>query len=91
MREGMSAKLFSHLLAAAAVVIAALLLACTMPSKGTPVFVDVRAGNFWSGKGLLTEVSEDKQTCRVSVRDRALIVKDLWVDCQRIHRRNARN
>jgi len=91
MREGMSAKIFSHLKAAAAVVIAALLLACTMPSKGTPVFVDVRAGNFWSGKGLLTEVSEDKQTCRVSVRDRALIVKDLWVDCQRIHRRNARN
>jgi hypothetical protein len=91
MREGMSVKIFSHLPAAAAVVIAALLLACTMPSKGTPVFVDVRAGNFWSGKGLLTEVSEDKQTCRVSVRDRALIVKDLWVDCQRIHRRNARN
>lgn len=91
MREGMSAKIFSHLPAAAAVVIAALLLACTMPSKGTPVFVDVRAGDFWSGKGLLTEVSEDKQTCRVSVRDRALIVKDLWVDCQRIHRRNARN
>ena len=87
----MSVKIFSHLPAAAAVVIAALLLACTMPSKGTPVFVDVRAGNFWSGKGLLTEVSEDKQTCRVSVRDRALIVKDLWVDCQRIHRRNARN
>jgi hypothetical protein len=91
MREGMPVKIFSHLPAAAAVVIVALLLACTMPSKGTPVFVDVRAGNFWSGKGLLTEVSEDKQTCRVSVRDRALIVKDLWVDCQRIHRRNARN
>jgi len=88
MREGMSEKISSHLPAAAAIVLAVLLLACTMPSKGTPVFVDVRAGNFWSGKGLLTEVSEDKRTCRVSVRDRALIVKDLWVDCQRIHRRN---
>jgi hypothetical protein len=91
MREGMPVKIFSHLPAAAAVVIVALLLACTMPSQGTPVFVDVRAGDFWSGKALLTEVSEDKQDCRVSVRDRALIVKDLWVDCQRIHRRNARN
>jgi hypothetical protein len=90
MREGMFEKISSHLPAAAAGVIAALLLACTMPSKGTPVFVDVRAGDFWSGKGLLTEVSEDKRTCRVSVRDRALVVKDLWVDCQRIHRRNAR-
>jgi hypothetical protein len=91
MREGMSEKVFSRLPAAAAIVITALLLACMMPSKGTPVFVDVRAGDFWSGKGLLTEVSEDKRTCRVSVRDRALIVKDLWLDCQRIHRRNARN
>ena len=35
--------------------------------------------------------AEDKLKCRVSVRDRALIVKDLWVDCQRVHRRNARN
>jgi len=91
MREGMSEKILRRIPAATAVVIAALLLACTMPSKGTPVFVDVRAGDFWSGKGLMTEVSEDKRTCRVSVRDRALIVKDLWVDCQRIHRRNSRN
>ena len=91
MCEGMSEKIPSRLAAAAGIVTAALLLACTMPSKGTPVFVDVRAGDFWSGNGLLTEVSEDKRMCRVSVRDRALIVKDLWVDCQRIHRRNARN
>jgi len=91
MREGMSEKIFRRIPAATAVVIAGLLLACTMPSKGTPVFVDVRAGDFWSGKGLMTEVSEDKRTCRVSVRDRALIVRDLWVDCQRIHRRNSRN
>lgn len=66
------------------------LFGCTMPNRGTPVFVDVRAGDFWSGKGLLTEVSEDKTKCRVSVRDRALIVQDLWVDCQRVHDRNAR-
>jgi hypothetical protein len=61
-----------------------------MPDRGTPVFVDVRAGNFWSGNGLLTEVSEDRRQCRVSVRDRALIVRDLWVSCQRIHSRKAR-
>jgi hypothetical protein len=91
MREGMSEKILLRLAVAGASVIAALLLACTMPSQGTPVFVDVRAGDFWSGKALLTEVSEDKQDCRVSVLDRALIVKDLWVDCQRVHRRNARN
>lgn len=63
---------------------------CLMPSRGTPVFVDTRAGNFWSGEGLLTEVSEDQQRCRVSVRDRALIVRDLWVDCRRVHAREAR-
>lgn len=90
MREGMPAKKLPSLLAVAAVSFAALSFACTMPNKGTPVFVDVRAGDFWSGNALLTEVSEDKRMCRVSVRDRALIVKDLWVDCQRVHRRNAR-
>jgi len=63
---------------------------CLMPGRGTPVFVDTRAGNFWSGNGLLTEVSPDKKQCRVSVRDRALIVKDLWVSCERIHRRDER-
>ena len=74
--------------------IATLLLAlsltgCLMPSSGTPVFVDVRAGDFWSGDGLLTEVSDDQRRCRVSVRDRTLVVRDLWVDCQRVHSRNA--
>ena len=59
--------------------------ACVLPSAGSPVFVDVRAGDFWSGNGLLTEVSEDRKRCRVSVRDRALIVRDLWVDCPRVH------
>ena len=91
MLEGMSAKSLCRPSAVAAVLIAALLVACTLPRKGTPVFVDVRAGDFWSGNGLLTEVSEDKRRCRVSVRDRALIVQDLWVDCQRVHRRDARN
>jgi hypothetical protein len=71
----------------AAFTVALLLAACAMPGRGTPVFVDVRAGDFWSGEGLLTEVSEDEQRCRVSVRDRALIVRDLWVDCQRVHPR----
>lgn len=72
--------------------IATLLLAgaCVMPSRGTPVFVDVRAGDFWSGDGLLTEVSPDKTQCRVSVRDRALIVQDFWVNCERVHRRDQR-
>jgi hypothetical protein len=79
------------LVTAAAVSLALFGLACVMPSQGTPVFVDVRAGDWWSGDGLLTEVSEDKRQCRVSVRDRALIVQDLWVDCQRVHRRDARH
>jgi hypothetical protein len=74
-----------------ALVALSLLLGCVMPRTGTPVFVDVRAGDFWSGNGLLTEVSEDKRECRVSVRDRALIVQDLWVDCQRVHRRDLRH
>jgi len=65
-------------------------IGCLMPDRGTPVFVDVRAGDWWSGKGLLTEVSEDQKQCRVSVRDRALIVQDLWVDCQRVHTRYTR-
>jgi hypothetical protein len=63
---------------------------CLMPSTGTPVFVDVGAGDFWSGNGLLTEVSEDQKRCRVSVRDRTLVVRDLWVDCPRVHSPSAR-
>ena len=60
---------------------------CLMPDRGTPVFLDVRAGDFWSGNGLLTEVSPDQKQCRVSVRDRALIVRDQWVSCERVHDR----
>ena len=75
---------------AAAFAIAFLLAGCLMPTRGTPVFVDVRAGDFWSGNGQLMEVSDDRKRCHVSVRDRALIVRDLWVDCQRVHSRDAR-
>jgi hypothetical protein len=63
---------------------------CLMPAQGTPVFVDLRAGDFWSGKGMLLEVAPDKQRCRVVVRDRALIVHELDVDCRWVHERNAR-
>ena len=72
---------------------AGLLLAlggCLMPGQGTPVFVDMRAGRFWSGKGMLLDVSPDKKRCRVAVRDRALIVHELDVDCRWVHERNAR-
>jgi hypothetical protein len=71
----------------------ALLLAisgCLMPAQGTAVFVDIRAGTFWYGKGMLLEVSPDKTRCRVAVRDRALIVQEMWVDCRWVHPRNAR-
>ena len=67
-----------------------LLGGCMMPSRGTPVFVDMRAGDFWSGKGLLLEVSEDEQRCRVAVRDRALVVHETWVDCISVHARSSR-
>ena len=60
---------------------------CTMPRRGTPVFVDARAGSFWSGKGVLTEVSADQQRCHVAVRDRALVLRKIWLPCSRIHPR----
>jgi hypothetical protein len=59
-----------------------------MPSKGTPVLVDHRAGEFWSGKGLLLEVSEDRLKCKVAVRDRALFVHERWVNCASVHPRS---
>jgi hypothetical protein len=62
---------------------------CLMPNGGTPVFVDMRAGRFWSGKGRLLEVSADRSRCRVAVRDRALVVRKLWVDCKSVHKRYA--
>jgi len=38
---------------------------CLLPSQGTPVFVDLRAGDFWSGRGVLTAVSEDQSRWRL--------------------------
>jgi hypothetical protein len=78
-----------RLVALAAFAFALGLGGCLMPTRGTLVFVDTWAGDFWSGKGLLVEVSEDRRRCRVAVRDRALIVRDLWVDCERVHPRRA--
>jgi hypothetical protein len=65
-----------------------LLLACQMPSGGTPVFVDMRAGDFWSGEAKLLEVSDDQQRCRVAVRSRSLVVRKRWVDCAYVHARS---
>ena len=72
-----------------ALVLAALCLTgCLMPSKGTPIFVDHRAGDFWSGEGLLLEVSEDRLECKVAARDRALFVHERWVRCASVHPRS---
>src|SRR5262249_26622450 len=52
--------------ALAAALLAVLALAgCLLPNGGTPVLVDSRAGSFWSGKGLLLEVSPDQKRCKV--------------------------
>jgi hypothetical protein len=72
----------------AALGLGASLLGCLMPSKGTPVFVDHRAGSFWSGKALLLEVSEDRLQCKVAIRDRALFVHERWVRCASVHPRS---
>lgn len=79
-------------LARPAVLLAALVLfsGCLMPNRGTPVFVDSWAGDFWSGEGLLLEVSPDQKRCQVAVRDPALIVRKRWVDCVSVHPRRAR-
>ena len=60
---------------------------CLLPNGGTPVFVDSRSGRFWSGKGVLTEVSPDQKQCKVAIRDRALFVHRMWVDCTTVHPR----
>ena len=70
-----------------AILLLILLTGCLMPNKGTPVFIDMRAGGFWSGRGMLLEVTPDQQRCRVAVRDRALVVRHLWTDCTRVHPR----
>lgn len=69
---------------------ALLLLGCLMPRQGTPVYVDAWAGDFWSGKGMLLEVSADRERCRVAVRDQALMVQELWVACTSVHPRKLR-
>ena len=76
-----------RLLAVSALACAALLTGCLMPTQGTPVYVDQRSGDYWSGKGLLLEVSPDRKRCKVAVRDRALIVRERWVDCIGVHSR----
>jgi hypothetical protein len=74
---------------AAALLLGALCSGCLMPSRGKPVWVDARAGKFWSGKGRLLEVSPDRLQCRVAVRDRALFVHDRWVPCASVHERRS--
>ncbi len=70
---------------AALLLVTCLLLgACLMP-KGTPVYVDRRAGKHWSGNGRLLEVSEDKRLCRVALRTTALVVEKKWVSCRYVH------
>jgi hypothetical protein len=71
----------------AATLVALLATGCLMPNGGTPVLVDSVAGDFWSGKGLLTEVSPDRKQCHVVVRDNALIVRRMWVPCTSVHPR----
>ena len=71
----------------ACLALAASLTGCLMPNRGTPVFVDGRAGDFWSGRGLLLEVSPDRLRCKVAVRNRALVVRELWVPCTTLHER----
>ena len=64
------------------------LAGCLMPNRGTPVFVDSWAGNFWSGKGLLLEVSPDQKRCKVAVRNTALVVRQRWIPCTSVHPRH---
>jgi len=73
----------------AALVLCALLAGCLMP-RGTPVIVEARTGRYWSGNGVLLEVSEDQRRCRVAVRNAGLIVEKKWVACAWVHLRSAR-
>ncbi len=83
----------SRLRRAVALGVAALATGCVlMPSRGTPVLVDQRAGRFWSGDGMLLEVSEDRKSCRVAVRDRSLVfVRKFWTDCAHVHSASTRD
>ena len=73
-----------------ALLAALLLTGCLMPTRGTTVYVDAWAGDFWSGKGMLLEVSPDQKRCKIAVRDRALLVREIWVDCTSVHPRKSR-
>ena len=75
------------LLAAAAL----LAVGCVVPAAGTAVFVDMRGGDFWSGKGQLLEVSDDEKRCLVAIRGKSLLVRERWVDCASVHPRNSRD
>ncbi len=68
-----------------------LAMGCVMPAQGTPVFVDLRAGRFYSGEGMLHQVSDDQERCRVSVRDPSLVVRKRWVLCRYVHTRSIRD
>jgi hypothetical protein len=72
-----------------ALVACAALGGCLMP-RGTPVIVEARTGRYWSGNGVLLEVSEDQRDCRVAVRNAGLIVEKKWVACAWVHLRSAR-
>jgi len=74
-----------------AVSLLGLLGGCLLPTRGTPVYVDMRAGSFWSGEGRLLEVSADQERCRVAVRNRTLVVRKLWVDCAHVHATSVRH
>ncbi len=72
---------------AIALLICLLVASSCLPTRGTTVFVDRGAGTFWSGKGVLVEVSVDETQCRVVVRDANLITRNRWVPCRNVHPR----
>ncbi len=74
---------------AVAAALAALLLAgCFTMPVGEPVYVDSRAGRFYSGEGVLLEVSDSQEHCRIAARERSLLVTEKWVLCRYVHRRH---
>ncbi len=60
-----------------------------LPRKGSPVYVDHRAGRYWSGKGVLLRTSVDGSRCKVAVRNRAGVVDSHWVLCKHVHPRDS--
>lgn len=68
----------------AALAVALLLSGCVMPT-GTDVIVDRRGANFFTGTGILLEISEDRQSCLVAARNNALFVEKRWVPCAYVH------